>query len=31
MINDYPYLDPKSNEDKEKVTNLKNLPKFQIF
>ena len=25
------YLDPKSNEDKVKVTNLKNLPKFQIF
>ena len=32
---DYPYhwviLDPKSKEDKVKVTNLKNLPKFQIF
>ena len=31
--NDYPYhwviLDPKSKEDKVKVTNLKNLPKFQ--
>ena len=24
-------LDPKSKEDKVKVTNLKNLPKFQIF
>ena len=33
--NDYPYhwviLDPKSKEDKVKVTNLKNSPKFQIF
>ena len=33
--NDYPYhwviLDPKSKEDKVKVTNLKNLQKFQIF
>ena len=32
---DYPYhwviLDPKSKEDKVKVTNLKNSPKFQIF
>ena len=32
---DYPYywviLDPKSKEDKVKVTNLKNLPKFHIF
>ena len=32
---DYPYywviLDPKSEEDKVKVTNLKNSPKFQIF
>ena len=32
---DYPYywviLDPKSTEDKVKVTKLKNLPKFQIF
>ena len=32
---DYPYywviLDPKSKEDKVKVTNLKNLPKFQIL
>ena len=32
--NDYPYhcviLDPKSKEHKVKVTNLKNLPKFQI-
>ena len=32
---DYPYhwviLDPKSKEDKVKVTNLKNLAKFQIF
>ena len=32
---DYSYhqviLDPKSKEDKVKVTNLKNLPKFQIF
>ena len=32
---DYPYhgviLDPKSKEDKVKVTNSKNLPKFQIF
>ena len=32
---DYPYywviLDPKSKEDKVKVTNLKNLPKLQIF
>ena len=32
---DYPYywfiLDPKSKEDKVKVMNLKNLPKFQIF
>ena len=32
---DYPYhwviLDPKSREDKVKVTNLKNSPKFQIF
>ena len=32
---DYPYywviLDPKSKEDKVKVTNLKNLPKFQKF
>ena len=32
--NDYPYhwviLDPKSKEDKVKVTNLKNSPKFQI-
>ena len=34
-INDYPYhwviLDPKSKEDKVKVTNLKNSPKFQMF
>ena len=33
--NDYPYhwviLDPKSKEDKVKVTNLKNSPKFQIW
>ena len=30
--NDYwVILDPKSKEDKVKVTNLKNLPKFQIF
>ena len=33
--NDYPYhwviLDPKSKEDKVKVTNLKNSSKFQIF
>ena len=33
--NDYPYhwviLDPRSKEDKVKVTNLKNSPKFQIF
>ena len=33
--NDYPYhwviLDPKSKEDKVKVTNLKNSPKFLIF
>ena len=32
---DYPYhwviLDPKSKDDKVKVTNLKNSPKFQIF
>ena len=32
---DYPYhwviLDPKSKEDKVKVTNYKNSPKFQIF
>ena len=32
---DYPYhwviLDPKSKEDKVKVTNLKNSPKFQVF
>ena len=32
---DYPYywviLDPKSEEDNVKVTNLKNSPKFQIF
>ena len=32
---DYPFhwviLDPKSKEDKVKVTNLKNSPKFQIF
>ena len=32
---DYPYhwviLDPKSKDDKVKVTNFKNLPKFQIF
>ena len=32
---DYPFywviLDPKSKEDKVKVTNLKNLPKFQVF
>ena len=32
---DYPYywvtLDPKSKEDKVKVTNLKNSPKFQFF
>ena len=32
---DYPYhwviLDPKSKEDRVKVTNLKNSPKFQIF
>ena len=32
---DYPYhwviLDPKSKEDKVKVTNLKNSPKFQMF
>ena len=32
---DYPHywviLDPKSKEDKVKVTNIKNLPKFQIF
>ena len=32
---DYPYywviLDPKSKQDKVKVTNLKNLPKVQIF
>ena len=32
---DYPYhwviLDPKSKEDKVKVTNFKNSPKFQIF
>ena len=35
LPNDYPYhwviLDPKSKEDKVKVTNLKNSPKFQIF
>ena len=35
LSHDYPYywviLDPKSEEDKVKVTNLKNLPKFQIF
>ena len=33
-INRWPYnwviLDPKSKEDKVKVTNLKNLPKFQF-
>ena len=32
---DYPYywviLDPKSKEDKVKITNLNNLPKFQIY
>ena len=32
---DYPYysviLDPKSKQDKVKVTNLKNSPKFQFF
>ena len=32
---DYPYywviLDPKWKEDRVKITNLKNLPKFQIF
>ena len=32
---DYPYywviLDPESNEDKVIITNLKNLPKFQLF
>ena len=32
---DNPYywvtMDPKSEEDKVKVTNLKNLPKFQFF
>ena len=28
---DWFILDPKSKEDKVKVTNLKNLPKFQIF
>ena len=35
LPNDYPYhwviLDPKSNEDKVRVTNFKNSPKFQIF
>ena len=35
LPHDYPYywviLDPKSNDDKVKVTNFKNLPKFQIF
>ena len=35
LPHDYPYhwviLDPKSKEDKVKVTNLKNLPKFQFF
>ena len=35
LPHDYPYywvlLDPKSKEDKVKVTNLKNLPKFKCF
>ena len=35
LPNDYPYhwviLDPKSKEDKVKVTNFKNSPKFQFF
>ena len=35
LPHDYPYywviLDPKSKKDKVKVTNLKNLPKFQTF
>ena len=35
LPHDYPYywviLDPKSKEDKVKVTNLKNLPKFHFF
>ena len=35
LPHDYPYywfiLDPKSKEDKVKVTNLKNSPKFQLF